>query len=47
MKIRPVEAQVPHADNNRTDMTIVIVVFHNTAKVPNNEITFIMRYRCK
>jgi hypothetical protein len=36
MKIRPVEAELFHADR-RTDMTKLIVAFRNFANAPKNE----------
>jgi len=36
MKIRPVEAELFHADG-QTDMTKLIVAFHNFANVPKNQ----------
>ena len=36
MKIRPVVAQLFHAENRRTDMMKLIVVFRNFANAPKN-----------
>jgi len=35
MKIRPIGAELFHAEDRRTDMTKLIAAFHNFANAPN------------
>jgi len=49
MKIRPVEAELLHADrwkDGRTDMTKLIVAFLNFANAPTNNSTFYVTVPC-